>query len=70
MLSVDPIESAILRAGVERSFETGLAAYVVVEELAERSLADGLDAIIDAVNSVDDARDMWRELASGTGRSW
>ena len=63
VLSVDPVESAILRAGIERSFETGLAAYIVVEELAERSLANGLDTIVDAVNSVDDARDMWRELA-------
>ena len=67
VLSVDPIESAILRAGIERRFETGLAAYVVVEELADRSLANGLDAIVDAVNSVDDARDMWRELAQRHG---
>ncbi len=63
VLSVDPIESAIISAGIERSFETGLAAYLVVEELADRSLANGLDTIVDAVNSVDDARDMWRELA-------
>ena len=63
VLSVDPIESAIVRAGIDRSFETGLAAYVVVEGLAEQSLECGLDAIVDAVNSVDDARDMWRALA-------
>lgn len=67
VLSVDPIESAIVRAGIDRSFETGLAAYVVVEQLADRSLECGLDAIVDAVNSVDDARDMWRELAQQAG---
>lgn len=67
VLSVDPIESAILRSGIERSFETGLAAYVVAEVLADQSLADGLDVIIDAVNSVDEARDMWRALAVKRG---
>jgi predicted kinase len=64
VLSVDPIESAILRSGVERSFETGLAAYVVAEALADRYLSDGLHTVIDAVNSIDEARDMWRALAS------
>jgi Predicted kinase len=67
VLSVDPIESAILRTGIERSFETGLAAYVVAETLADRDLADGLDALIDAVNSVEPARDMWRALARKHG---
>lgn len=64
VLSVDPIESAILEAGIGPSFETGLAAYVVAERVADASLAAGLDAVIDAVNSVDPARDMWRRLAA------
>jgi predicted kinase len=63
VFSVDPIESAMLRAGIERSFETGLAAYLVVEALADQSLGSGLDAIVDAVNAVDEARAMWRALA-------
>jgi predicted kinase len=63
VLSVDPIESAMLRAGLARSFETGLAAYGVAGELADRNLADGLDTVIDAVNAVEEARDMWRRLA-------
>jgi predicted kinase len=63
VLSVDPIESAILRAGVDHSFETGLAAYVVAQALADRNLADGIDTVIDAVNAVEEARGMWRELA-------
>jgi predicted kinase len=63
VLSVDPIESAILRSGVPRSFETGLAAYVVAEAIADSCLAAGLDVVIDAVNSVEPARSMWRSLA-------
>lgn len=64
VLSVDPIESAILRSGVARGFETGLAAYLVAETLADAFLAAQLDTIIDAVNSVEPAREMWRLLAS------
>ena len=63
VLSVDPIESAIVRAGIEHGFETGLAAYLVAETIADASLASGLDVVIDAVNSVEEARDMWRALA-------
>ena len=63
VLSVDPIESAIVGAGIDRSFETGLAAYVVAEAVADRNLAGGLDVVIDAVNAVEPARDTWRALA-------
>jgi predicted kinase len=64
VFSVDPIESAVIEAGIAASFETGLAAYLIAETLADRSLAAGLDAVIDAVNSVEQARDMWRGLAA------
>lgn len=37
VLSVDPIESAIVRAGIPASFETGLAAYLVAQTLADQS---------------------------------
>jgi predicted kinase len=67
VLSVDPIESAILRAGIAHSFETGLAAYLVAEAVADECLAAGLDAVVDAVNSVEPARDMWRRLARKHG---
>jgi predicted kinase len=63
VLSVDPIESAIIRAGIAASFETGLAAYLSVEAVADAALSNGLDVVIDAVNSIDAARDMWRALA-------
>jgi predicted kinase len=63
VLSVDPIESGMLRSGIPASFETGLAAYVVAETVADACLAAGLDAVIDAVNAVEPAREMWRGLA-------
>ena len=64
VFSVDPIESSIIQAGIAACFETGLAAYLVAQGLADHSLAVGLDVVIDAVNSMDQARDMWRELAA------
>lgn len=67
VLSVDPIESSILRGGVSRSFGTGLAAYLVAETCADGFLAAGLDAVVDAVSGVEPARDMWRGLAARHG---
>lgn len=64
VLSVDPIESAIVRAGIPQTFETGLAAYLIALALADRNLAAGLEPVIDAVNSVEQAKDWWRELAA------
>jgi predicted kinase len=63
VFSVDPIESAMLGAGIDQSFESGLAAYLVAESLAEARLRLGQGAIVDAVNSVRHAKTMWRRLA-------
>jgi predicted kinase len=63
IFSVDPIEASILKSGLTRSFETGLAAYLVAETLADEQLKRGLSVIIDAVNPVQEARDMWHDLA-------
>jgi predicted kinase len=63
IFSVDPIESAILRSGIGKGFETGLAAYLVAETLAAEQLKLGLSVIIDAVNAVTEARLMWSNLA-------
>ena len=63
LFSVDPIESAILKSGIERSFETGLAAYLVAQTLAGEQLKYGISVIIDAVSAVQEARDMWHNLA-------
>ncbi|HYO42616.1 MAG TPA: AAA family ATPase [Candidatus Limnocylindrales bacterium] len=67
VLSVDPIEAAILRAGIPRSFETGLAAYAVVETCADAFLGGDLDVVVDAVSSAEPARDMWRGLSGRHG---
>ena len=65
VLSVDPVEAAMWRAGVGPSEPTGLAAYVVVEALAEEQLALGHEVVVDAVNSVEPARGQWRRSPSG-----
>ncbi len=64
IFSVDPIESSLLKSGLKRSFETGLAAYLVAETLADEQLKCGLSVIIDAVSAVQEAREMWHSLAS------
>ena len=64
VFSVDPIESAILAAGLPRTFETGLAAYLVAAALAGGELARGRDAVADAVSSIPEAHAMWLELAA------
>jgi predicted kinase len=64
VFSVDPIEAAIISSGIGKSFETGLAAYRVVEALADAQLKLGLDAIVDAVNAEEPAKQMWRALAA------
>lgn len=64
VLSVDPIEAAILSAGIEAEQPTGLAAYLVAVAMAEGVLASGRGVVIDAVNAVDPARDQWVKLAA------
>jgi predicted kinase len=66
VLSVDPAEAAMWRAGVSRSEPTGLAAYVVVEALAAEQIALS-HVIVDAVNAVEAARAQWRDLAARSG---
>lgn len=63
IFSVDPIESAIIKSGIKRSFETGLAAYIVAETLANEQMKLGNSVIVDAVNPVSQARQAWRDLA-------
>jgi predicted kinase len=67
VLSVDPIEAAMLRARIDPSQPTGLAAYFVVEALVERQLGLGLSVIVDAANYVEPARQAWRVLSGRLG---
>lgn len=64
LLSVDPIEAAMWRAGVEQTQPTGLAAYVVAEDLAKEQLLVGNDVLVDAVNDAEEARGQWKSLAA------
>lgn len=64
LLSVDPIEAAMWRSGIGRDQPTGLAAYVVAEDLAREQLLLGNDVIIDAVNAAEAARNQWTSLAA------
>ena len=48
VISVDEIEAAMLRSGIERSFETGLAAYNAGAAIAAHQLRLGLAVIADA----------------------
>ncbi|MCU1526183.1 MAG: ATP-binding protein [Microbacteriaceae bacterium] len=69
VVSVDPIESAILSAGIDSDQPTGLAAYLVAEKLAEFVLSSGQHVIVDAVNAVEPAREQWVNLAQREGET-
>jgi predicted kinase len=67
VVSVDPIESAILSAGIDSDQPTGLAAYLVAETMAGLVLDAGHHVIVDAVNAVGPAREQWIKLAAAQG---
>lgn len=64
LVDVDQVESALLQAEFERSFATGLAAYLVAEQVARANLELGQHVIVDAANYVSHARDIWTALAA------
>lgn len=64
LFSVDPIEASIIKANIPKSFETGHAAYLVAATLAEEQIKLGQSVVIDAVNAEEEAKDVWRELAT------
>jgi len=63
VVSVDPIEAAILSAGIDADQPTGLAAYLVAEAFADAVIGGGASIIVDAVNAVNPAREQWLKLA-------
>ena len=67
LLSVDPIEAALRRAGIAPDQPVGLAAYVVADAVAEAELGRGRVVVADAVNAVEEARAGWRGVAARTG---
>lgn len=66
-LSVDPIEDALLRAGLPRSWQTGVAAYEAARAVAEQNLLLGRPVVVDAVNDSKPARDTWRRASATAG---
>lgn len=64
VVSVDLIETAILKAGIDAEQPTGLAAYLVAEALTEKLLLVGGTAVVDAVNAATPAREQWVALAA------
>lgn len=68
VVSVDPIESAILSAGIDSDQPTGLAAYLVARTIADGVLSQGQSIIVDAVNAVAPAREQWVTLAERHGQ--
>src|SRR3954447_13072767 len=56
-LSIDPIEDALLGAGLARSWETGVAAYEAARVMAEGNLTLGRSVVVDAVNDSEPARE-------------
>jgi predicted kinase len=61
VFSIDPAEAAMWVSGLPKE-STGIAAYRVVEAIATENLKLGLTVIVDAVNPVEQARQMWRDL--------
>lgn len=61
--SIDPIEDALLGAGLPRSWETGVAAYEAARVMAEQNLELGARVVVDAVNDSEPARETWRLAA-------
>lgn len=66
-LRVDTFEASMLKAGLRRSFETGLAAYLAARDVAADQLRTGRSVVIDAVNGVEPGRQLWRDLERAAG---
>lgn len=63
-LSIDPIEGAMKISGVENNYSLGVASYEIAKVIADQHIELGRSVIIDAVNPVEETRDIWRKLAA------
>jgi predicted kinase len=68
LVSVDPVESAMVVAGLAAGWETGVAAYEVCREIAQRNLALGHIVVADSVSDSEPARVTWRRAAAAASR--
>lgn len=67
VFSVDPLEAALLRSGINREQNSGIAAYEVAADLARSQLQLGQSAIVDAVNAWESLRHWYLGLAEPFG---
>ncbi len=67
VLSVDPLEATLIRAGITREHRSDYAAYDLAAILARSQLELGQSAIVDAVNSIELVRAWWRDMAAEFG---
>ncbi len=65
LVSVDPVELALWRAGLPHTTGVGIASYAVAAAVAEQQLRLGHPVIADAVNAAPHAREIWERLARG-----
>lgn len=63
-LSVDAVEDALLRSGLEPGWTTGVAAYEAAGAASEQNLLLGHTVVVDAVNDSEAARQVWRDAAA------
>lgn len=68
-LSIDPIEDALIGAGLPQSWQTGTAAYEAARAVAEQNLVLGRTVVVDAVNDSEPARETWRVGSARAGVS-
>ena len=61
-LSVDPVEDALLAAGLPPGWNLGVGAYEAVASMAAANVALGRTVVVDAVNDSEAARDTWRRV--------
>jgi predicted kinase len=67
VFSVDPLEAALLRSGITRDQNSGIAAYELAAELARSQLRLGQSAVVDAVNAWESLRRWYLGLAEPVG---
>jgi predicted kinase len=68
-LSIDPVEEALLSAGLAPGWTTGVAAYEAVRAAAASNLSVGLTVVVEAVNDSEPARETWRRAVASTDAS-
>jgi predicted kinase len=67
VFSVDPLEAALLRSGINRKQSSGIAAYELAADLARSQLRLGQSAVVDAVNAWESLRHWYLGLAEPFG---